>query len=1507
MKTLVTLALALFAFTGVSQNYYWVGGSGNWSDFATHWATSSGGSTFHTSAPTSTDNVFFDVNSFTGGGQVVTLDVVADCNSMDWTGVSDFPTFVGNGNDLNIYGSLTLAADMTANLDDVEFESTSTGNTITSNGTSLGSNSVTRFLGIGGEWTLQDNFQTDNLFINAGTFNTGNNDINSGAFFQTSGSDAKVLNLGASVITSERWWIFGTNQTINAGTSKIVTQLFYGDSNGDGPFTYYDVEFNNGGILRNSSTFNEITVVDENLRLEAGQVFTINNLVADGSKHALIEIYSETGGSEATFSKAGGSVNVSFVELEDVHVTGGATFTANNSIDNGNTTGWTINALMGQDYYWVGDGGDWTDFANHWATTSGGSTMHTDYPDKLDDVYFDANSFTMADQVVNNDLSFGMRFHDMDWTGVTNNPEMQAAFANPVSTYGSITFTDGMIKDVWNLDFYGEETGRTFTFAPGGSGVVLNLGFWDEGGYTIMDDITLSSLTLVGGNLTLNDITVNLTFDFGISNNDNKSITLGNSTVNCRNWETDFATFAVNEGTSTINVSGDFEGGDDLYFRVVMDGNGAITGSNTFHHLEGSPGSTVNLEDGTTQTILTSLTLDGTKSSPITLNSTVTGNQATISKLSGTIDATYLILQDMVATGGATFNATETIDNGNNTGWNITSPTGADYFWVGDGGNWSDFANHWATTSGGSTMHTEVPGILDNAIFDANSFSTTGQTVTVDQDVNFHDMTWTDVTNMPTLGGTSDLNIYGSLTLDAGMIVSSGLGDYNFLSDDPETITAGPNVPGTNAHFHFIGTGSWSVLTDLTVRELDHHAGDVNFNGNDIHVDFSVGFFGTDTKTMTLGASTFFTRSLSIGTAENLTLDATGSSITTSSSFDFLEFSGTNSYTFNNLKFIKYNEFDIGRLTTNMTLNTLEFDPGTEIELRDGITVTINNLIANGTFDDHIQIFTLNTGNSATISQASGTINAFYLELSDIIATGGATFNAFSSIDNGGVAGWIFNRSSQTITFPSISDKVLGDPDFELAATATSGLPVSYSVISGNVTITGSTVSIDGAGDVQIQATQAGNIDYDPAPSVINSFNIAKLDQTITFDAIPVQLIDDGTYTLTATGGPSTSPVTYTSSNTSVATVSGDVVTFVSEGTTTITASQAADEDYNAAPDVMQDLTISSGEQDQTITFDALSAVTYGDASFDLTATASSGLEVSYVSSDETVASISGSTVTIVGVGTTTITASQAGDAVFNPAPTVDQDLLVNAASLTVTADDQTKIYGDANPTLTATYSGFVNGEDETALNTEPTVDTNASAVTEVGDHAITLIGGSADNYTLILVEGTLTITKRDLTAVADDGFMREGDLVPELTISYDGLVNADQGSDIDIPPAIATTASSASPVGKYPITVAGGEDNNYLITMHVEGTMTVDEALAVDEVLEGVHIYPNPVSEFLTIEVAEAGYSLELRSAAGKLISSHGLDRDTTIDLRDKEDGLYLLILRKDDVIKGIRRLIVE
>jgi hypothetical protein len=247
----------------------------------------------------------------------------------------------------------------------------------------------------------------------------------------------------------------------------------------------------------------------------------------------------------------------------------------------------------------------------------------------------------------------------------------------------------------------------------------------------------------------------------------------------------------------------------------------------------------------------------------------------------------------------------------------------------------------------------------------------------------------------------------------------------------------------------------------------------------------------------------------------------------------------------------------------------------------------------------------------------------------------------------------------------------------------------------------------------------------------------------------------------------------------------------------------------------------------QTITFDTLAAHQYGDDDFVLEAVASSGLPVSYVSSDETVATISGSTVTVVGVGITDITASQEGDAQYLPASPVSNALVVNRKELTVTGTvaaskdyDATNVASLSNATLEG-----VLGTEDVILSSETT---GTFAQVDVGTAiAVTtsmeIIGTDVDNYTLIQPDDIVAdITPKELTVTADDMNREECAPNPEFTISYTGFAGTENADVLDSEPVAECTADEASPPGAYDITVSGGSAGNYAL-VYVTGALTIN------------------------------------------------------------------------------------
>jgi lysophospholipase L1-like esterase len=180
--------------------------------------------------------------------------------------------------------------------------------------------------------------------------------------------------------------------------------------------------------------------------------------------------------------------------------------------------------------------------------------------------------------------------------------------------------------------------------------------------------------------------------------------------------------------------------------------------------------------------------------------------------------------------------------------------------------------------------------------------------------------------------------------------------------------------------------------------------------------------------------------------------------------------------------------------------------------------------------------------------------------------------------------------------------------------------------------------------------------------NVLQSIDNSKIAQTITFGAIPTKVPSDADFSAGATAS-SGLPVSLASSNTAVATIVNGNIDIVGAGTANITASQAGDATYNAAINVVQTLTVNGIAQ--TITFAALPAKVLGNVDFSAGATASSGLTVTYTSSNTAVATIVSGNIHIVGIGTAIITASQAGNATYNAATNVTQTLTVSAAPVT--------------------------------------------------------------------------------------------------------------------------------------------------------------------------------------------------------------------------------------------------
>jgi hypothetical protein len=215
---------------------------------------------------------------------------------------------------------------------------------------------------------------------------------------------------------------------------------------------------------------------------------------------------------------------------------------------------------------------------------------------------------------------------------------------------------------------------------------------------------------------------------------------------------------------------------------------------------------------------------------------------------------------------------------------------------------------------------------------------------------------------------------------------------------------------------------------------------------------------------------------------------------------------------------------------------------------------------------------------------------------------------------------------------------------------------------------------------------------------------------------------------------------------------------------------------------------------------------TYGDASFTIAATSNSTGKITYtITSGSKYATItSDGQVTIKGAGTVTIQAVQEAAAGFNIG-TAQITLTINKASLKITADDKSKVYGSANPALTMSYSGFVYGETSAVLTSKPSISTAATATSNVGSYPIILSGGSADNYTISLVNATLTVTQA----------------TPTLT--YTGASSGTQGETISL-----SATSNSTGLISYNVSNGTGAANVTGTTLNLTQAGTVSLTVTV-------------------------------------------------------------------------------
>jgi outer membrane protein OmpA-like peptidoglycan-associated protein len=330
--------------------------------------------------------------------------------------------------------------------------------------------------------------------------------------------------------------------------------------------------------------------------------------------------------------------------------------------------------------------------------------------------------------------------------------------------------------------------------------------------------------------------------------------------------------------------------------------------------------------------------------------------------------------------------------------------------------------------------------------------------------------------------------------------------------------------------------------------------------------------------------------------------------------------------------------------------------------------------------------------------------------------------------------------NTQTINFPDPGAQA-PSTTISNAASATSGLTVTLtSLTPGVCTVSGTSIITVAAGTCTVTATQAGNASYMQALPVTRSFPVSVLtSQTITFNTPATQTVGTPiTVSPTSTSGLQVTVISLTPSVCTVA-ASGSswVVTHLTTGICQLRGTQAGNSTYAPASNVDIQYLVNAGALTaQTITFAQPANINTTTTSVTVSATASSGLAVTFSSNTTSVCTVSGTTVTILTSGTCSITATQAGNSTYASA-TLTRTFYVLEVTTTSLAN------GGTGVAYSQTVGAFGGATGSYTWSVSPSLPAGLSLNTSTG--AITgtpTVQQSATNYTFSVTDSGVTATK---------------------------------------------------------------------------------------------------------------------------------------------------------------------
>jgi len=890
-------------------------------------------------------------------------------------------------------------------------------------------------------------------------------------------------------------------------------------------------------------------------------------------------------------------------------------------------------------------------------------------------------------------------------------------------------------------------------------------------------------------------------------------------------------TVTFKDGATTLGT-GTLASGSATFSTSALSLNGhtvtAVFGGDTNFATSTSSSLTQNVNQATTTTAVASGTNPSTYGQSVTFTATVTSSGGTPT---GTVTfkdgAATLGTGTLNGSGVASYSTSALTLNGHT----VSAVYGGDTI--------------FATSTSSSLTQTVNQATTTTAVTSGTNPSTYGQSVTFTATVASSGGTPTGTVTFKdgaaTLG-TGTLNGSGvatysssSLTLNGHTVSAVYGGDTNFATSTSSSLTQTVNQATTT-------TAVASGTNPSTYGQSVTFAATVTSSG------------GTPTGTVTFkdGAATLGTGTLASGSATFSTLALSLSGHTVTAVYD------------EDTNFITSTSASVTQ-TVNQATTTTAVASGTNPSTY-GQLVTFTATVASsggtptGTVTFKDGAVTLGTG---TLASGSATFSTSALSLSGhtVTAVYGGDTN-FTTSTSAPVTQTVNQATTTTAVASGTNPTVYGTPVTFTAIVASSGGTPTGTVTfkdgattlgtgtlsSGSATYATSSLTAIGHG---ITAIYGGDTNFSTSTSSLLSQTVNKATPVLTWLApypVPGGTILDGRQ-LNATASV---PGTFVYTPAAGATLTAGLGQALS-----VTFTPTDGTNYNTAT---TSVTIDGLKTPQLITFAPLAAKILSDPSFNLSAAASSGLTVSYASSNPSVATVSGAAVSIVGVGTTTITASQAGNTSFSAAASVNQALTVgyaaSAPSVSVFTLSDGAITSAALLSITGNASG-INGIKSVIINGAPLTLGTLNAFSQA--------------FTLTTGENTFTVTAIDNAGLeaTDSRTITYDNTRPVITVASPADNSTRSATSVVVTGYLDNAGTLSARVNSGSPQAATMTGNNFSVTLNLSAGSNTIALTAVDLAGNSSTVNRTIVSDTASPSLSVTTPSLDISTDQSTLVLS--------------------------------------